>query len=352
MRKIIHIDMDAFYASVEMRDNPSLQNRPIAVGGASDRRGVLCTANYEARKYGVRSAMPTAHARKLCPQLILVKPNFRKYSQASKEVFKIFQDYTDQIEPLSLDEAYLDVTEAENCFNSATWMAQEIRSRISKKLELPASAGISSNKLIAKMASDYNKPNGQFTVSPWEIETFIKNVPIEKLWGIGKVTAQKLHEMEIRNCEDLQRFSRQELIHYMGKFGNQLYDFCRGEDNREVETEWERKSVGNEETFREDISDLEEMKIITIRLVEELKETLGHYEERTIKNLHVKIKYFDFKQTTIERQIPFSEQNFLSLLEERWGQDPRPVRLIGVGIKFVEGKNDHFQLPLLTELTG
>ncbi len=350
MRKIIHIDMDAFFASVEMRDNPSLRNKPIAVGGSSEHRGVLCTANYEARKFGVKSAMPSGLARRLCPNLVLVQPNFKKYSAASKDVFKIFQDYTDLIEPLSLDEGYLDVTASSAHRNSASLMAQEIRLRISKKLELTASAGISCNKLLAKMACDYNKPNGQFTVAPHEVEAFIKRVPIEKLWGIGKVTANRLHQLEIKNCDDLQKYSRQDLIHYMGKFGNNLYDYCRGIDEREVESEWERKSVGNEETFREDVSDLGEMKMITLRLAAELKETLEQYKDRIIKNLHVKIKYFDFKQTTIERQMNFSEQSFMTLLEERWNQDPRPVRLLGVGIKFVETKNDPFQLPLLTEL--
>jgi DNA polymerase IV len=351
MRKIIHIDMDAFFAAVEMRDNPALRNVPMAVGGSSDRRGVLATANYAARKFGVRSAMATAHAMKLCPQLVLVKPNFRKYSEASEKIFEIFHQYTDKVEGLSLDEAYLDVTDAPFCFNSATWMAREIRARIHAETGLTASAGIGPNKLIAKLASDLNKPNGQFTVSPPEVKDFIIKVPVERIWGIGKVTAARLHELGIRTCLDLQQYGQPELIHLMGKFGETLFGFCRGEDERVVETEHERKSVGNEETFAQDIGELEEMRIILVRLVHELRDSLSKYQDRKIKNLHVKIKYHDFRQTTIERALTFSEENFVDLLQERWLQDPRPVRLLGVGVKLDETRRDSFQLPLLEEKT-
>lgn len=330
--------MDAFFAAVEMRDRPELRNVPMAVGGSSDRRGVLCTANYEARKFGVRAAMPTSYALKLCPHLVLVKPHFSKYSEASEEVFKVFQEYTDLIEPLSLDEAYLDVTDNPTLFNSATWMAQEIRTKIFERTKLTASAGIGPNKLIAKMASDLNKPNGQFTIAPKDVEKFIKKVPVEKLWGIGKVTAKNLHEMGIKNCLDLQAYSRSELIHHFGKFGDMLFDFCRGIDDREVETEYERKSLGTEETFEKDIDDLDEMKEHILRMSSEIKEALEDFKDRMIKNLHVKIKYFDFKQTTIERQLDLTAENFIDLLEERWIQDPRPVRLLGVGVKFGEIK--------------
>lgn len=339
MRKIIHIDMDAFFAAVEMRDNPKLQNVPMAVGGSSDRRGVLCTSNYLARKYGVRSAMPTAHALKLCPQLVLVKPNMKKYKEASEQVFEIFYEFTDLVEPMSVDEAYLEVTDSPHFQGSATLIAQEIRKRIFEKTKLTASAGIAPNKLIAKMASDFNKPNGQFTVAPHQIETFIRDVPVEKLWGIGKVTAKKLHEMDIRKCLDLQKFHRSEMIHLFGKFGDTLYDFCRGQDERELEMDYERKSVGTEETFENDILNFDEMKINVVRLIADLKEDLSRYPERIIKNLHVKIKYHDFKQTTIERQLPFCEESFLDLLEERWCQDPRAVRLLGVGVKFEEARD-------------
>ena len=349
MRKIIHLDMDAFFAAVEMRDNPALRSVPMAVGGSSDHRGVISTSNYEARKFGVRSAMATAHAMKLCPQLILVKPNFKKYSEASKKIFEIFHEYSDLVEGLSLDEAFLDVTHSVHFQGSATLIAQEIRKEIYKRTGLTASAGIAPNKLIAKLASDINKPNGIFTVSPHQVEAFIVKMPIERIWGVGKVTAKRMHEMGIKTCFDMQTYTRSELIHHFGKFGDVLYDFCRGQDERELETEYERKSLGTEETFSSDVSSLDEMKLHLICMVQEIKDSLGNYQDKTVKNLHVKIKYFDFKQTTIERQLPITEDSFLLLLEERWCQDPRPIRLLGVGVKFVESKTaSNIQLSLLT----
>jgi DNA polymerase-4 len=349
MRKIIHLDMDAFFAAVEMRDNPSLRNVPMAVGGSPDRRGVLCTSNYEARKFGVRAALPTAHALKLCPHLVLVKPNFHKYAEASEIVFDIFHEYSDFVEGLSLDEAFLDVTNSSRFQGSATLMAQEIRKEIFKRTGLTASAGIGPNKLIAKLASDVNKPNGIFTVAPHQVDAFMVKMPIERIWGVGKVTAKRMHEMGIKTCLEMQSYTRSDLIHHFGKFGDVLYDFCRGLDDREVETEHERKSLGTEETFNKDITSFDDMKLHIVRMVQEVKDSLEQYQDKTVKNLHVKIKYFDFKQTTIERQLPINEESFLLLLEERWCQDPRPVRLLGVGVKFAESKDvSVFQLPLLT----
>lgn len=349
MRKIIHVDMDAFFAAVEMRDNPELRHVPMAVGGDRDRRGVISTSNYEARKYGVRSAMASAYALKLCPQLVLVRGRMHKYKEASDIVFEIFHEYTDKVQGLSWDEAYLDVTDSSLFNNSATLIAQDIRKKIFERTNgLTASAGIASNKLLAKLASDFNKPNGQFTVNPDQAHEFIKKIPVEKIWGVGKVTAKTMHDMGIKSCLDLQAYSKNDLSHFFGKFGDALYDFCRGIDEREVETEYERKSLGTEETFAHDITNYEEMKDHLLRMVQEVRENLTKYEDRTIKNLHVKIKYFDFKQTTIERQIPFGEESYLGLLEERWAQDPRPVRLLGVGVKFEETKEELAQLSLLT----
>lgn len=350
MRKIIHLDMDAFFASVEMRDNPALRNVPMAVGGSSDRRGVISTSNYEARKFGVRSAMATAHALKLCPQLVLVRGSFAKYREASEQVFDIFHEYTDLVQGLSLDEAYLDVTNCELFQNSATLIAQDIRKKIEERTGLTASAGVAPNKLLAKMASEINKPNGLFTIRPQDVGEFIKKVPVGKIWGIGKVSAKKLNDLGINTCLDMQKYSRQDLMHIMGKFGDSLYDYCRGIDDREVEMDYERKSVGTEETYAKDIDDLEEMKAHVSRMVGELRESLTKYEDRQIKNLHVKIKYHDFKQTTIERALPFDEKYFLELLEERWNQSPRAIRLLGVGVKFesAEEISHPAQLTLLT----
>jgi DNA polymerase IV len=346
MRKIIHIDMDAFFASVEMRDNPALRNVPMAVGGSSDRRGVIATSNYEARKYGVRSAMATAHALKLCPHLVLVRGRMQKYKEASDIVFEIFREYTDLVQGLSWDEAYLDVTDSPLFNNSATLIAEDIRKKIEMRTNgLTASAGIGPSKLIAKLGCEIKKPNGQFTITPNQVDEFIKQVPIEKLWGVGKVTAKHMHDMGIKTCLDMQQYTRSEMIYHFGKFGDALFDFCRGIDEREVETEYERKSLGTEETFSKDINNYDEMKDYVARMVQEIKDSLIDYQNRTVKNLHVKIKYFDFKVTTIERQMPFSEENFLYLLEERWTQDPRPVRLLGVGVKF-EDEKELTQLPL------
>lgn len=342
--------MDAFFAAVEMRDNPALRNVPMAVGGSSDRRGVIATSNYEARKYGVRSAMATAHALKLCPHLVLVRGRMEKYKEASDIVFEIFHEYTDLVEGLSLDEAYLDVTDCELFNNSATLIAQDIRKKIFERTNgLTASAGIAPNKLLAKMASDLNKPNGQFTITPLEVEDFIKKIPVEKIHGVGKVTAKHMHDMNIRTCLDMQNYSRIDMIHYFGKFGDSLFDYCRGIDEREVETEYERKSLGTEETFSKDIAKLDEMREHVVRMVQEVSDSLSDYQDRTIKNLHVKIKYLDFKVTTIERAMPFSQENFLYLLEERWLQDPRPVRLLGVGVKFEDAPVIR-QLPLFDGL--
>jgi DNA polymerase-4 len=346
MRKIIHIDMDAFFAAVEMRDNPALRNVPMAVGGPSDRRGVIATSNYEARKFGVRSAMATAYALKLCPHLVIVRGNMRKYQEASGQIFDIFHQYSPLVQGLSLDEAYLDVTHCELFKNSATLIAQDIRKKIFQQTNgLTASAGIAPNKLLAKMASDLNKPNGQFTIAPHEVEDFIRKVKVEKIHGVGKVTSRSMHDHKINTCADLQNYSKADLVYLFGKFGEALYYFSRGIDEREVETNYERKSLGTEETYSKDIIDFQEMKDHVKRMAQEVAEALQDYQDRAVKSLQVKIKYFDFKVTTIERVMPFSESNFVYLLEERWSQDPRPIRLLGVGVKF-EDIRPTSQLPL------
>ena len=349
MRKIIHIDMDAFFAAVEMRDHPELRNIPMAVGGSQDRRGVLCTANYEARKYGVRSAMPTSYALKLCPQLVIIKPSMRKYAEVSEEVFNIFSEFTDIIEPLSLDEAYLDVTHSSHFHGSGTLMAQAICQKIFNQTGLTASAGIAPNKLLAKLASDINKPNGVFTIAPHQVTMFMKTLPVNRLWGVGKVMSQKLQDLGIKTCHDLEAYSLSDLVHQFGKFGEMLFYFCRGIDEREVETDYERKSLGTEETFAQDIEKYDDMKLNILRMSDELIEELKNYTDKSVKNLHVKIKYFDFRQTTIERPLSLKSESFLELFSERWSQDPRPIRLLGVGVKFEDSyPKDLGQLSLLT----
>lgn len=323
--------MDAFFASVEIRERPELKNIPIAIGGG--KRGVISTCNYKAREFGVRSAMSTVQVKKLCPHIKFIQGHHSKYREASQEVFAIVEKYTDLIEQVSIDEAYLDVTHSLLFGNSATLLAQKIREEIFEKTKLTASAGIAPNKLLAKIASDYNKPNGQFTVAPHQVNDFIKTIELKRIGGVGKVLDEKLKNLGLITCEDLQKLSHDDLHQICGKFGDSLYLYCRGIDYREVVTEYERKSVGVERTFLTDLNCSLEMKTELVKLITELKEDLKRYEDRKIKNIHVKIKYSDFKSTTIERSLPVEEENFFQLFEERFSEDPRAVRLLGVGVK-------------------
>ncbi|HKJ53538.1 MAG TPA: DNA polymerase IV, partial [Gammaproteobacteria bacterium] len=242
-RKIIHIDADCFYAAVEVRDNPSLRGKPIAVGGSASRRGVIATSSYEARKFGVRSAMASATAIKRCPQLILVPGRMSVYREASRRMHEIFADYTELIEPLSLDEAFLDVTGSSRCHGSATLIAREIRQRIADDIGITVSAGIAPNKFIAKVASDWNKPNGQHVIIPEEIDDFLETLPVGRIWGVGKVTAERLEQLGIRTCGDVRRYDLYRFVQLFGQFGEHIHKLARGIDDRAVRSEWRRKSV-------------------------------------------------------------------------------------------------------------
>lgn len=350
MKKIIHVDMDCFYAAVEMREHPEWRGVPMAVGGKPEHRGVLSTCNYEARRFGLHSAMSSAKALRLCPDLVLVPGNRELYKEESEKIFRIFQDYTLQIEPISLDEAYLDVTGVTLCKGSATWMAKEIRERIFKERHLTASAGIAENKFLAKIASDWNKPNGQFTIPPERSATFAASLDIGKLPGVGKVSEKKLQEHGIFKCSDVLRFSLWELVKICGSFGVQLFQFAKGVDNRPVVAERVRKSFSMEDTFDKDLKSEEEC-------VQKLKEVFERFYKSVItikedisKNgmykSFVKIKYSDFSVTTIERS--FSElkfENFLILFRERFSMREEKVRLLGLGIRLPE-KEENPQLSL------
>lgn len=339
MRKIIHLDMDCFFAAVEMRENPKLVGRPVAVGGSPAGRGVISTCNYEARKFGVRSAMATATALRLCPDLILLKHSFSLYKEASEIVMDICHRYTDKVQALSLDEAYLDVTESDLPQGSATLLAHKIRSEIFKETKLTASAGIAPNKLLAKLACETKKPNGQFTVSPDKIQDFMTPLPLAKIHGIGKVTADYLRSEGFVTCADVLPLSRFELNLRYGRLGDMLYEACRGIDGREVETTWERKSLSVESTYSRDLRDPIEMHAKLSELMSELEAELKRYPEKKVHGLQVKIKYHDFKQTTIERAgLTISVDSAVALHMERWALDPRPVRLLGVGVRFVESE--------------
>ena len=341
MRKIIHVDMDCFFAAVEMRDNPALRDIPLAIGGSRERRGVISTANYPARKFGVRSAMPTATALKLCPHLTLLPGRFEAYKEASSHIREIFSRYTSRIEPLSLDEAYLDVTDSEHCHGSATLIAREIRQTISDELHLTASAGIAPIKFAAKIASDLNKPNGQYVITPETLPDFIKTLPLAKIPGVGKVSAAKLESMGLRTCEDVQNSDLAMLLRRFGKFGRVLWERSNGIDDREINSERLRKSVGVERTLAEDIHDWEACETIIIeQLYPELERRLGQVKpDLLIARQGVKLKFNDFQLTTQEHVWPkLNRDDLIATARKTWDERRagRGVRLVGLHVTLLD----------------
>ncbi len=340
-RKIIHMDMDAFYASVEQRDFPEYRGKPIVVGGAPEGRGgVVAAASYEARAFGIHSAMPSKKAAQLCPHLVFVKPRFDAYKKASQHIREIFQRYTDIIEPLSLDEAYLDVTQDKMGIGSAIKIAQEIRKTIKEELQLTASAGISINKFVAKVASDMDKPDGLTFIGPSKIESFMEALPIEKFYGVGKVTATKMKSMQIYTGKDLKNLTEHELIRHFGKQGGFFYKIVRGIDHRLVQSHRESKSVGIEDTFAYDLSTQEEMEQALISLSEKLAIRIQKHQLKG-RTLTVKIRFQDFsiitRSRSFEERIDSAENIQLSaiaLLQKELFLDPqlntRKVRLLGI----------------------
>ncbi len=325
--------MDCFYAAIEERDDPSLRGKPVGVGGRS-LRGVLTTANYEARKFGCHSAMPVFKAVEKCPHLVLVPVRFDVYHEDSRRIRAIFARFTDLIEPLSLDEAFLDVSALRT---DGRVIAREIRHQIEEETQLTASAGIAPNKMLAKIASDWEKPNGQFAIAPEDISDFVKTLPVKKIPGVGRKMLEKLSPLGVVTCGDLQQFERFDLARRFGKWGSELYDLCRGKDERLVQSHRERKSVSKETTFRENLTSLEALDAAYRPLFEGLRESLsGRLGERRIKSLVVKLKFADFETTTAERAgSELDKQVFVELLAEGWqrGQG-RGVRLLGLGVKF------------------
>ncbi len=334
-RKIIHIDMDAFYASVEQMDNPNLRGKPLAVGG-SETRGVVSAASYEARKFGVRSAMSGIQAKRNCPELLFVPPRFERYKEISKQIRNIFQDYTDLVEPLSLDEAYLDVTHNKKGNPSASLIAQEIRQRIFNEVGLTASAGISINKFVAKIASDYNKPNGQKTVNPEEVEQFLEELDIKKFYGIGKVTRDKMYHLGIFTGKDLKSKSKEFLEEHFSKSGLHFYNIVRGIHNSEVKPNRIAKSVAAEHTFTENLTSEIFMLDKLQRIAEELEKRLKKYNISG-KTVTLKIKYSDFTIQTRSKTLPYfiADKGLLFetaqelLYQERMKES---VRLLGISL--------------------
>lgn len=347
LRKIIHIDCDCFYASIEMRDDPSLMSRPIAVGGTPDKRGVVATCNYEARAYGVRSAMPSQKAQKLCPELIFIKPRFDLYRAVSKQIHNIFQDYTAIIEPLSLDEAYLDVTHSNLFNNSATIIAQTIQQRIKEEIGITASAGVAPNKFLAKIASDWKKPAGLYVITPDKMDNFILHLPVHKLHGVGKVTTTKLHQLGINTCYDLRQWNRSELLREFGSFGERLWHLAWGIDERPVQSP-RRQSVSVERTFQEDVPDLQHCLTKLPELIDELNNRIARLDNsyKTGKPF-VKVKFYDFTQTTLEQQgAPLTLQSYQVLLEQAFQRGNKPVRLLGIGTRVIDLTDMVIQLKL------
>lgn len=343
-RKIIHIDMDCFYAAIECRDDPAIADKPVGVGGSSG-RGVLTTCNYIARKYGCRSAMPVFKALQLCPDLIIKPVRFDVYRRESRRIRQVFARYTDLIEPLSLDEAYLDVSHHKRY---AYEIAREIRREIRRETQLSASAGIAPNKMLAKIASDWRKPDGQFAILPEQVEAFMKDLPVRRIPGVGPRAEELFKSKGIETCGQLQEVPINELEHWLGPArAAELYARCRGEDDRPVEPERERKSLSVERTFPQDIPTLDGCLAELPRLLEELERDLARMKEpRPFNKVLVKLKFSNFQQTTKERSGAVIERAvFEALMEEAFARSPHAVRLIGVGVRFPE-KEDSGQLEL------
>jgi DNA polymerase-4 len=335
-RKIIHIDMDAFYASVEQRDNPDYRGKPIAVGGSPQGRGgVVATASYEARKFGVRSAMPSKNAVQLCPEVIFVRPRFAVYKEVSQKIREIFRRYTDLIEPLSLDEAYLDVTEDKQNIGSAIEIAKLIKQAIKDELQLTASAGVSINKFVAKIASDMNKPDGMTFIGPSNIESFMEKLPVEKFHGVGKVTAEKMKKMGLFTGADLKKLPEDEIVKHFGKAGRFYYLIARGIDNREVQPNQETKSISAEDTFAYDLTDIDEMYTELDKLSQTVCNRVQHYQLKG-RTITLKIKYSDFKQITRNYSVPnpISDLETISATAKKLllatEPDDKRIRLLGV----------------------
>ncbi|MGF1752397.1 DNA polymerase IV [Vibrio makurazakiensis] len=328
--------MDCFYAAVEMRDNPAYRNRPLAVGGHEKQRGVLSTCNYEARKFGIRSAMPTGQALKLCPQLLVVPGRMDVYKETSKHIREIFSRYTLLIEPLSLDEAYLDVTDSTLCHGSATLIAEAIRRDIFTELNLTASAGVAPIKFLAKVASDLNKPNGQFVIPPQDVQTVIDKLPLEKIPGVGKVSLEKLQQAGFYLCEDIKATDYRELLLKFGRLGASLWKRSHGIDERKITVSRERKSVGVERTFTTNISTFEECwEVIETKLFPELEKRLERADpNKNIIKQGIKLKFADFQQTTIEHIHASLDLNYFRelLTEILKRQGSREIRLLGLNV--------------------
>lgn len=353
MRKIIHCDADCFFAAIEMRDDPSLREHPVAVGGGAEGRGVISTCNYKARVFGVHSAMPSGLAKRLCPDLIILPHRMDAYRDASLAMRRIFFDYTEYVEPLSLDEAFLDVSHSEHCRGSATLIAEEIRRRVTTEIGITVSAGVAPNRFLAKVASDWRKPDGLYVITPDRIDEFVLPLPVQKIHGVGKVLAARLGDMGVKTCGDLQAMSMFKLVREFGRMGLRLYQLSRGKDDNPVSLGRRRKSMSVEHTYPKDLPNLaaciDELPALLDLLSVRLAGLDGDYK---IIKLFVKLKFADFTVTTLERAAnEVSSGFFRELCQEAFERRHMPVRLLGLGARFYDLREDRafHQLSLFNE---
>ena len=348
LRKILHVDCDCFFAAVEMRDDPSLRDIPLAIGGSRERRGVIATCNYPARAFGIHSAMPTARALRLCPHLTLLPGHFEKYRQVSTQIQAVFHELTPLVEPLSLDEAFLDVTGVEGFRGSATWMARWIKAECYRRTGITVSVGAASSKFLAKIASDWEKPDGLTVIPPERVDAFVRELPVKKLHGVGPATGAKLDAMGISTCAELRALPIERLLDEFGKFGRRLFELARGIDDRPVRIERERKSVSVETTFDRDLPDLASASAALAPLCDKLQGRLERHGHPPLAGLFVKVRFDDFSLTTLEsRGLSPSPESYTRLLEQAWARARRPVRLLGVGVRLLpEDARQQLSLPL------
>lgn len=346
--------MDAFYASIEQRDDPALRGKPVIVGGRPNERGVVAAASYEARKYGIHSAMATSRAIKLCPHVMLVRGRMSHYRDISKEIRAILYSYTQLVEPLSLDEAFLDVTECIEEYGSASKIGREIKERVRNETQLTCSVGVAPNKFTAKIASDLKKPDGFVVVRPEKVKDFLKDLPVSRIWGVGRATESRLHELQINTIGDVRRFELHDLVREFGKWGARLHELSHGIDERPVSADRETKSISRETTFARDIMEMGKLQEVLIELAKEVRDDLQN-ENLKARTLQIKVRYADF--TTITRSFTFKEHmDQLEILQEtaqlllrhKVEPDPQGIRLIGIGVSNLTDERP--QMPLLKEL--
>lgn len=354
-RKIIHIDMDAFYASVEQRDDPRLRGKPVIVGGTPENRGVVAAASYEVRAFGVHSAMPTSRALRLCPDAILVRPRIPHYAEISRQIGEINRQYTDLVEPLSLDECFLDVTDNKRGIPFASAIARELRGRIRAEIGLTASAGVAPNKFLAKIASDLHKPDGLVVIRPDEVQRFLEPLPVERVWGVGPATAGEMHRIGVRTIGDLARVPAEALIARFGKSGELFARLARGEDDRPVQAEQRRKSVSQETTFPRDVSDLQALRETIVELADEVWQYCLRKQIQG-STVTVKVRYADFTTVTRSHTVPFPISSRAGLVAEGFQLIEKtqagaiPVRLVGIGLSSLVAMDGLRQLMLFDPL--